>query len=324
MKIAVLDGYTENPGDISWEPISTLGDLIVYDRTSYDLKNISLIIERAKDAEILFTNKTPITREVIDNLPKLKYIGVLATGFNIVDTSYAKEKGIMVSNIPTYGTAAVAQFATALLLEMCHHVGEHSASVLKGDWQESPDFCYWNYPLVEVCGKTLGLIGFGRIGKAFSKVAQALGMNILVYDINQDKSLESDMLTYVPMEQLLKSSDVISLHCPLTPENEGIINSANISLMKNGVMLINTSRGSLICEKDLVDALKSGKIAFAALDVVSTEPIKEDNPLLKAKNIIITPHIAWAPKESRQRLMDIAGNNLKQYLAGNPINIVNK
>jgi glycerate dehydrogenase len=324
MKIAVLDGYTENPGDISWEPISTLGDLIVYDRTSYDLKNISLIIERAKDAEILFTNKTPITREVIDNLPKLKYIGVLATGFNIVDTSYAKEKGIMVSNIPTYGTAAVAQFATALLLEMCHHVGEHSASVLKGDWQESRDFCYWNYPLVEVYGKTLGLIGFGRIGKAFSKVAQALGMNILVYDINQDKSLESDMLTYVPMEQLLKSSDVISLHCPLTPENEGIINSANISLMKNGVMLINTSRGSLICEKDLVDALKSGKIAFAALDVVSTEPIKEDNPLLKAKNIIITPHIAWAPKESRQRLMDIAGNNLKQYLAGNPINIVNK
>lgn len=323
MKIVILDGFTENPGDLSWGPISSLGDFTVYERTSYDPKNIGQIIKRAKEADILFTNKTPITKEVIDNLPKLKYIGVLATGYNIVDTAYAKEKGIPVSNIPTYGTAAVAQFTIALLLEMCHHVGAHSESVLSGSWQNSPDFCYWNFPLKELYGKKMGLIGFGRIGQAVAKIAQALGMDVLVNDVLQNKSFESDHLHYVPLEDLLQQSDVISLHCPLTPENTELINTVNIAKMKDGVLLINTSRGPLINEQDLAVALSSGKVAFAAIDVVSTEPIKADNPLLKAPNILITPHIAWAPKESRQRLMDIAGDNLKQFLAGNPVNIVN-
>ncbi len=324
MKIVVLDGYTENPGDISWEPLSSLGEFTVYERTSYDPHSIDLIVERAKDAEIVYTNKTPITKEVLDRLPKLKYIGVLATGYNIVDTAYAKEKGIPVSNIPTYGTAAVAQFAAALLLEMCHHAGAHSESVLAGEWQNCPDFCYWNYPLVELSGKTMGLIGFGRIGQAFAGVAQALGMDVIVYDIFQNKEIENEHLKYVALETLLENSDVISLHCPLTKENTGIINAKNIARMKNGVMLINTSRGPLVCEEDLAAALDSGKVAFAAVDVVSTEPIRPDNPLLRAKNMIITPHIAWAPKESRIRLMNIAGENLKAFLEGNPVNIVNK
>lgn len=323
-KIVVLDGYTETPGDISWEPISSQGELTVYDRTSYDPKNTALIIERAKDAEIIFTNKTPITKEVIDALPKLKYIGVLATGFNVVDVAYAKTKGILVSNIPTYGTAAVAQFATALLLEVCHHVGDHSAAVKNGDWENNADWCFWNYPLIELAGKTLGIIGFGRIGQSFAKVAQALGMKVLINDIYEIDELKSDTLKYCSIDELLKNSDVISMHCPLTPENTGIISKANISKMKDGVILINTSRGPLINEGDLAEALNNGKVAYAAVDVVSTEPIKGDNPLLKAKNVIITPHIAWAPKESRKRLMDIAADNLKQYLSGNPINIVNK
>ncbi len=324
MKIVVLDGYTENPGDISWEPLSSLGDFTVYERTSYDPNSIGLIVERAKDAEIVYTNKTPITKEVLDRLPKLKYIGVLATGYNVVDTAYAREKGIPVSNIPTYGTAAVAQFAAALLMEMCHHVGAHSESVLSGGWQNCPDFCYWNYPLVELSGKTMGLIGFGRIGQAFARVAEALGMDVIIYDVFQNKKFENEHLKYVPFDYLLENSDVISLHCPLTKENTGIINAKNIARMKNGVMLINTSRGPLIVEKDLSEALHSGKVAFAAVDVVSTEPISPENPLLNAKNIIITPHIAWAPKESRIRLMNIAGDNLKKFLEGNPVNIVNK
>lgn len=324
MKIVVLDGYTENPGDISWEPISALGTLTVYDRTSYDPNSIDLIIERGQNAEIVFTNKTPITKEVMDNLPKLKYIGVLATGYNIVDTVYAKEKGIPVTNIPTYGTAAVAQFAAALLLEMCHHIGAHSDSVLSGEWQNSPDFCYWKYPLIELFGKTMGLIGFGRIGRSFAGIAQSLGMDVIVYDVVQNKKLENEHLKYVAFEYLLENSDVISLHCPLSKENTGMINAENIARMKTGVMLINTSRGQLVCESGLADALNAGKVACAAADVVSSEPIRPDNPLLHAKNIIITPHIAWAPKESRIRLIEIAGDNLKKFLEGNPINIVNQ
>lgn len=324
MKIVVLDGYTENPGDISWEPISSQGEFAVYERTSYDPGNVGLIIERAQGAEIIFTNKTPITREVIDALPKLKYIGVLATGFNVVDVAYAKEKGILVSNIPTYGTAAVAQFASALLLEVCHHIGEHNAAVKHGNWQNNADWCFWDYPLVELAGKTLGIVGFGRIGQSFAKVAQALGMKILVHDVYEVDELKSETLQYVPLDTLLKNADVISLHCPLTPENTGLVNHENIAKMKDGVILINTSRGPLINEADLAQALDSGKVGWAAVDVVSTEPIRADNPLLKAKNIIITPHIAWAPKESRQRLMDIAAENLRQYLAGNPVNIVNR
>lgn len=324
MKIVVLDGYTENPGDISWEPISSQGEFTVYDRTSYDPGNVAPIIERARDAEIIFTNKTPITREVLDALPKLKYIGVLATGFNVVDIAYAKEKGVPVSNIPTYGTAAVAQFAAALLLEVCHHIGAHSEAVKAGEWQNRADWCFWNYPLIELAGKTLGIIGFGRIGQSFARVSQALGMNILVNDVYEPDELESETLHYVSLDKLLEQSDVISLHCPLTSENTGIINKKNIGKMKKGVIIINTSRGPLVNEADLAAALDAEWVSCAAVDVVSTEPIRADNPLLKAKNVIITPHIAWAPKESRERLMEIAAENLRQYLAGNPVNIVNQ
>ncbi len=322
MKIVVLDGYTENPGDISWAPISSQGEFTVYDRTSYDPGNIDLTIERAKDADVVFTNKTHITREVLDKLPALKYIGVLATGYNVVDVDAAKEKGIPVSNIPSYGTQAVAQFAAALLLELCHHVGDHSNCVKTGDWQSNPDFCFWNYPLVELYGKTAGLIGFGRIGRAFSKIARALGMDVLVYDVAQNADMPEGV-RYTELDALLAESDVISLHCPLTAENGGLINQANIAKMKDGVMIINTSRGPLVDEGDLAEALNAGKVGGAAVDVVSSEPISGDNPLLSAKNILITPHIAWAPKESRVRLMEIAGENLKTFLAGNPQNIVN-
>lgn len=324
MKIVVLDGYTLNPGDLSWEALEEIGDLTVYDRTSYDLKGQDKIIERVGDAEIVFTNKTPLTREALDKMPNLKFIGVLATGYNVVDVEAAKEKGIIVSNIPTYGTAAVAQMTFALLLEMCHHVWHHSEEVKKGAWTNNQDWCFWNYPLIELAGKSMGIIGFGRIGQDVGKIAQAFGMKVLAYDSYQNKELISDTLKYVELDELLAESDVISLHCPLFESTEGIINKNTISKMKDSAMLINTSRGPLIVEGDLAEALNSGKIAGAAIDVVSTEPIKSDNPLLEAKNIIITPHISWAPKESRKRLMDIAVSNLQEFLAGNPVNVVNR
>jgi len=323
VKIVILDGFTENPGDISWDPIASQGDLTVYDRTSYDPNDVSLTIERAKDAEVIYTNKTPINKEVIDALPDLKFIGVLATGYNVVDIAYAKEKGILVSNIPAYGTPAVSQFAAALLLEVCHHVGEHSRAVHNGDWEKNPDFCFWNYPLIELAGKTAGVIGFGRIGQSFAGIAQAFGMNVIAHDIIEYSEFTGDTLKFASLDTLFEEADIISLHCPLTPENAGIINKDNIAKMKDGVIIINTSRGPLVNEADLTEALNSGKVGYAAVDVVSAEPIKADNPLLKAKNMIITPHIAWAPKEARVRLMDIAADNLKHYLAGDPINIVN-
>lgn len=319
MKIVVLDGYTLNPGDISWEGMEALGDVIVYDRTKEDE-----IVARIGDAEVVYTNKTPITRETLDACPSVKFIGVLATGYNVVDIEAAKEKGIPVSNIPTYGTAAVSQFAIALLLELCHHVGEHSQAVKAGDWSSNPDWCFWNYPLVELAGKTMGIIGFGRIGQDTGKIAQALGMKVLAYDAYQKPELETETCKYADLDTLFAESDVISLHCPLFPSTQGIINKENIAKMKDGVMIINDSRGPLIVEEDLRDALNSGKVAGAAVDVVSTEPIQMDNPLLDAKNCIITPHIAWAPKESRQRLMDIAVDNLKCYAEGKPQNVVNK
>lgn len=318
MKIVVLDGYTLNPGDISWSRLEKHGTLIVYDRTPSDK-----IVERIGDAEIIFTNKTPLTKETFDQCPQIKFVGVLATGYNIVDIEYAKSKGIPVTNIPTYGTSAVAQFTFALLLELCHHVGAHSDSVFKGEWAKCPDFCYWKYPLVELAGKTFGIIGFGRIGQAAARIAQAMGMKVLAYDQIFDPKLENDQLKYVQLDELFAQSDVISLHCPLFPSTKGIINKANIAKMKDGVMLINTSRGPLVVEQDLAEALNSGKVAGAALDVVSTEPISEDNILLKAKNCIITPHIAWAPKESRSRLMNIAADNLEAFLSGSPVNVVN-
>ncbi len=318
MKIVVLDGYTLNPGDISWEGLEAFGEVTVYDRTKAEE-----VVARIGDAEAVYTNKTPITKETLDACGNVKFIGVLATGYNIVDIEAAKAKGIPVCNIPTYGTAAVSQFAIALLLELCHHVGEHSDAVKAGEWTNNPDWCFWKYPLVELAGKTMGIIGFGRIGQDTGKIAQALGMKVLAYDAYQNPALESETCHYADLDTLLAQSDVISLHCPLFPSTEGIINKDSIAKMKDGVMIINDSRGPLIVEEDLRDALNSGKVAGAALDVVSTEPIKKDNPLLDAKNVILTPHIAWAPKESRQRLMDIAVANLKAYVDGEPQNVVN-
>ena len=283
-----------------------------------------MIIERIGDAQIVFTNKTPLPREVLSKVPNVKYIGVLATGYNIVDIEAAKELGITVTNIPTYGTDSVAQMVFAHLLEICHHVAAHSDAVKNGEWTNNVDWCFWKYPLIELAGKTMGIIGYGRIGQAVGRVAQAFGMKVLANDKYPNKDLESDTLKYVELDELLANSDVISLHCPLFEENKGMINKDSIAKMKDGVIIINTSRGPLIVEDDLAEALNSGKVYAAGLDVVSTEPIKADNPLLKAKNIFLTPHIAWAPKESRQRLMDIAVNNLKQFLEGSPVNVVNQ
>ncbi|MBS5284196.1 MAG: D-2-hydroxyacid dehydrogenase [Clostridiales bacterium] len=319
MKIIVLDGYTLNPGDISWEGLEKLGELTVYDRTRPEE-----IVQRIGDGEIVYTNKTPLTKETLKACPGIKFIGVLATGYNVVDVEAARALGIQVANIPTYGTAAVAQFAIGLLLELCHHIGEHSDCVKRGEWSSNPDWCFWKYPLVELAGKTMGVIGFGRIGQETARIAQALGMKILAYDAFRRPELETETCHYADLDTLLAQSDVITLHCPLFPETEGIINKENIGKMKDGVMIINDSRGPLIVEEDLRDALNSGKVAGAAVDVVSTEPIRMDNPLLEAKNVIITPHIAWAPRESRQRLMDIAVNNLKCFLEEAPVNIVNQ
>ena len=296
-----------------------MGEVTVYDRTKPEE-----VVERIGDAEVVYTNKTPITRDTLDQCGNIRFIGVLATGYNIIDIEAAKEKGIPVSNIPTYGTAAVSQFAIALLLELCHHIGEHSDAVKNGEWTSNPDWCFWKYPLVELAGKTMGIVGFGRIGQDTGKIAQALGMKVLAFDAYKRPELESETCRYADLDTLLAESDVISLHCPLFPDTEGIINKDTIAKMKTGVMIINDSRGPLIVEEDLRDALNSGKVAGAALDVVSTEPIKMDNPLLSAKNVILTPHIAWAPKESRQRLMDIAVENLQCFVDGAPQNVVNK
>ena len=324
MKIVVLDGYTLNPGDLTWDGFERLGELVVYDRTAYDLSSKELVIERGKDADIILLNKTLLNREMMDEMPRLKYVGVLATGFNIVDVAAAREKGITVTNIPTYGTNAVAQMAIALLLELCHHAGAHGEAVANGEWETNPDWSFWKYPLIELAGKTMGIIGYGRIGRTVGEIAKALGMKVVAMANTPDLSLEGDMMHYGDLEDVLRESDVISLHCPLTETTSGIINKDTISRMKDGVMIINNSRGQLIVEEDLRDALKSGKVAGAALDVVSSEPIKPDNPLLEAKNCIITPHISWAPKEARTRLMDLALENLKRYLSGDPINVVNK
>ncbi len=320
MKIVVLDGYTLNPGDLSWEGIGKFGDLTVYDRT---VKQADEIIKAIDNAEIIFTNKTPLAREVLYQLPSLKYIGVLATGYNVVDIIAARELGITVTNIPTYGTTAVAQFTFALILELCHHVGDHSRSVQNGEWSSCPDFCFWNTPLIELAGKTLGIIGFGRIGQATAKVATAFGLNVLYNDVNNSGKLDTDNCHYTDLDTLFAKSDIISLHCPLFESTQGIINRDNILKMKDGAMIINTSRGPLVVEKDLTEALNNGKLAGAALDVVSTEPIERTNELLKAKNCILTPHIAWAPTESRFRLMNMAVENLTAFLKGTPKNVVN-
>ncbi|MFQ7236958.1 MAG: D-2-hydroxyacid dehydrogenase, partial [Enterococcus hulanensis] len=279
MKIVVLDGYTENPGDLSWDALGRLGELTVYDRTPQNQ-----VIERIGNAEIVLVNKVQMTKEIIEQTTSVKYIGVLATGYNVVDVDAAKAKGIIVTNIPTYGTDGVAQYAIALLLELCHRIGDHSNTVSAGDWTNNVDWCYWNSPQMELAGKTLGIIGYGRIGQKVGAIASALGMNVLANDRGkkQDTSAGAKL---VDLDQLFKESDVISLHCPLFPETEGIINKENIAKMKDGVYIINDSRGQLINEADLRDALNSGKVGGAAVDVVSTEPIKMDNPLLEAKNM---------------------------------------
>lgn len=316
MKIVILDGYTLNPGDLSWEGLEGFGNLTVYDRTSSDK-----ILERIKDADIVFTNKTPLTKQTIEACDNLKYIGVLATGYNIVDVKAAREHNIPVSNIPEYGTSAVAQMTIALLLEICHHVGAHSEAVHNGKWANNADWCFWDYPLIELAGKTMGIIGLGRIGKNTAKIAAALGMNVIAY--NENPKNASQYAKFVTLNELLANSDVISLHCPLFPSTEGIINKNSIAKMKDGVIILNTSRGPLIVEKDLADALNSGKVYAAGIDVASTEPILADNSLLSAKNCIITPHISWAPKESRQRLMKHAEENLDAFINGKLLNIVN-
>lgn len=321
MKIVVLDGYTENPGDLSWDALAALGELTVYDRTS--LTDEAEIISRIGDAEVVITNKTPISKNTMDACPSIKFIAMLATGYNVVDYNYAKEKGIPLSNVPVYGTRSVSQFAIALLLEVCHHIGHHSNTVYEGKWQNHIDWCYWDYPLVELADKTAGIIGFGRIGQTTGKIAKALGMNVIAYDLYPNESGKA-IAEYTDMDTVLAKSDVLFLHCNLTPENTGLINKENIAKMKDGAILINNSRGQLIDEQDVTDALNSGKLAAAGLDVVYTEPIKADNPLLGAKNCIITPHMSWGAKEARQRIMDITVDNVKAFLNGAPMNVVNK
>ncbi len=313
MKIVVLDGYTANPGDVSWDELAALGELTVHDRTP-----APEIRARIGDAEIVLTNKTPLTRETLAACPKLRFVGVLATGYNIVDAAAAKELGIPVANVPAYSTPSVAQLTFALLLEVCHRVGHHSQAVHQGRWTRSTDFCFWEYPLIELAGKTLGLIGYGRIGKAVAEIARALGMRVLVYTPHS-RGPEN-----VPLQALLAESDVISLHCPLTAENQGMIDRNTLSQMKDGVILINTARGALINEQDLREALQSGKVYAAALDVAATEPIPADSPLLGLDNCLITPHIAWAPKEARIRLLQITAENVRAFVAGKPQNIVNQ
>ena len=319
MKIVVLDGYTLNPGDLTWDGLKKIGDVTIYDRTPMDK-----IIERAAGAEIVYTNKTPLNRDVLNQLPALKFIGVLATGYNVIDTEAAKEKGIIVTNIPGYGTDSVAQMVFALLLELCHHVQYHSDSVMQGKWSQSTDFCYWNYPLIELAGKTMGIIGFGRIGGKVADIASAFGMNIIGNDNFKTDQSHRKNFRWEEVNQLLEESDVVSIHCPLFPETKGLINKESLKKMKNSAFLLNTSRGPIIVEDDLAEALNNDWIAGAGLDVLSVEPPSKDNPLLYAKNCIITPHIAWATKEARTRLMDIAVNNLLAFINRKPVNVVNK
>lgn len=314
MKLVILDGYTLNPGDLSFDKLKEIVDITVYDRTPP-----KLVVERIGDAEYIWTNKTLITKEVIE-LTSLKYVGLLSTGVNAVDLEFAKNKGITVTNIPAYSTNAVAQFTFALLLNMCHHVADHSRGVYNNEWVNSKDFCYWNYPLLELSGKTMGIIGYGAIGQATAKLAIAFGMQVIYY--NRSKKAESENCKQVELEYLLNNADVVSLHCPLSEQTQEIINKDNILKMKDGVILLNTSRGPLLNEEDVANALISGKIAYLGADVVTVEPMKADNPLLKAPNCTITPHIAWAGTETRERLLGIATNNLKQFLNNAPENVV--
>ena len=316
MKIVVLDGYTETPGDLSWSGLEAFGAVTVYDRTPP-----GDVIQRVGGADVVVTNKTPVSREVMEACPGLRFIAILATGYDAVDIAAAREKGIVVSNVPTYGTAAVGQFAIALLLEIAGRVGHHDRAVKDGRWAAGPDWCFWDYPLMELDGKTMGIIGFGRIGQTTGRIARALGMRVLAHDTFPNDS-GGAIAEYVSLDRLFAGADVIILHCNLTDETHNLIRSETIARMKDGVIIVNNSRGSLVEERDLADALNSGKVLAAAVDVVSTEPIRADNPLLTAKNCIITPHISWAPIECRRRIMDITTANLGAFAQGNPVNTV--
>ena len=318
MKIVILDGKALNPGDLSYDSLKQYGKVTIYEQT----KTEDEVIQRIGDSEIVLVNKVPITEAVLKACPNIRLICVQATGYNIVDCQACAARGIPVTNVPTYGTAAVAQFTMALILEMCHRVGLHNHSVHQGDWAKAESFCYWLTPQMELAGKTLGIIGFGRIGRAVGKLASAFGMKVITYSRSQcQEGLE--IAEYVDLETLFANSDIISLHCPLFPETEKIINAENIAKMKDSAMLVNTARGGLVDENALVEALQSGKLRYAAVDVVSREPMQADNPLLKTRKCIITPHIAWAPIESRQRLMDCVEENIRCYLSGKPQNVVN-
>jgi glycerate dehydrogenase len=318
MKIVVLDGFTLNPGDLSWAALEALGDCVVYDRTVR-----GLVVDRAREAEVVFTNKVVLGRAEFALLPKLRYIGVLATGYNVVDVAAARERGIVVTNIPAYGTRSVAQMTFSLILELAQHVGHHAQTVCDGRWSDSKDFCYWDYPLVELEGLTLGLIGFGRIGQAVAKIAKSFGMKTVSYN-KQMKELKETDVKLIDMDTLFRESDIVSLHCPLTAENKGFINRTRLEMMKPSAFLINTSRGPLINEPDLAYALNTGRISGAGLDVLAVEPPLPDNPLLKAKNCLITPHISWATTAARRRLMDTAAYNLSTFIADKPENVVNQ
>lgn len=318
MNIVVLDGYTLNPGDISWEGIEKLGDITIYDRTPVDK-----VIERSAGAEVIFTNKTPVSEEAINELTSLKFIGVLATGYNIVNTEAAKAKGVIVSNVPGYGTNSVVQMTIALLLELCLRVQRHSDAVMEGKWARSSDWCFWDYPLVELSGKTMGIIGFGRIGRQVGDVATAFGMNIVGNSRHWTDQSQRKNFRWAEVPELLAQSDVVSIHCPLFPETKGLINKESLMTMKKTAFLLNTSRGPIVVDEDLAEALNSEVIAGAGIDVLSVEPPSADNPLFKAKNCIITPHISWATKEARIRLMDITVSNLSAFINGNPVNVVN-
>jgi Lactate dehydrogenase and related dehydrogenases len=319
MKIVVLDGYTLNPGDLSWDALQKLGDVTIYDKTSDDL-----IITRSQGAQIILTNKTPLTDKVFQQLPDLNYIGVLATGYNVVEIENAKKRNIVVTNIPAYSTESVMQMTFALILELENRVQLHSDAVHDGAWTEADEFSFWKAPLTELAGKTLGLIGFGHIGQAVARVAEAFGMKILAYSAHMDKQTGLKALQWADKERLFRESDIISLHCPLFLQTQGMINKNSLNLMKQSALLINTARGALVVEQDLADALNEGKIAGAGLDVLSTEPPNVTNPLLTAKNCLITPHIAWATKEARTRLMHTAVENVKAFLENRAVNVINR
>ena len=319
LKFVVLDSYALNPGDLSWEWLENLGECEIYDRTPADK-----ILERCMGADVVITNKTPITKETLSQLSNLKYIALESTGYNVVDCEYAKSMGVPVSNIPSYSTSAVAQLTFSLILEITNAVGIHSESVRNGDWANCPDFCYWKTPLTELCGKTLGIVGFGQIGQAVADIAEAFKMNIVAVSGHETDQSHRKNFSWVDMDTLAKTSDIISFHCPLTEKTTGLVNEEFISKCKDGAIIINTSRGPVVNDQALADALDSGKLRGAGLDVLTVEPPKADNPLLSAKNCFITPHIAWAGFETRERLMNILEENVKAYLNGNPQNVVNK